>query len=108
MKAGDLCSMLLDGWHDGALYKTNYTLSGLSPDKRYTVPVAVESEGHRCFHTPGKLTFNMAPMGRVFGHGASSGSEMSEGVFDILVQDCIAGNLLNGLQIKEIIDRGDR
>lgn len=29
MKAGDLCSMLLDGRRDGALYGTNYTLSEL-------------------------------------------------------------------------------
>jgi len=41
------------------------------------------------------------------GHGISIGSEMSGGVRNVLVQDCIAGDLLNGLQIKGTKDRGN-
>lgn len=41
------------------------------------------------------------------GHGISIGSEMSGGVRDVLVQDCVAGNLLNGMQIKATKDRGN-
>ncbi len=40
------------------------------------------------------------------GHGISIGSEMSGGVSDVLVQDCKAGNLLHGMQIKCTKDRG--
>ncbi len=40
------------------------------------------------------------------GHGISIGSEMSGGVSDVLVQDCQAGALLNGMQIKGTKDRG--
>ena len=40
------------------------------------------------------------------GHGISIGSEMSGGVSDVLVQDCKAGNLLHGMQIKGTKDRG--
>ncbi|WP_421940012.1 glycoside hydrolase family 28 protein [Pedobacter sp.] len=40
------------------------------------------------------------------GHGISIGSEMSGGVSDVLVQDCKAGNLLHGMQIKGTRDRG--
>ncbi|MGI4863039.1 MAG: glycosyl hydrolase family 28 protein [Janthinobacterium lividum] len=40
------------------------------------------------------------------GHGISIGSEMSGGVSDVLVQDCQAGALLHGLQIKGTKDRG--
>lgn len=40
------------------------------------------------------------------GHGISIGSEMSGGVRDVLVRDCVAGNLLNGMQIKGTKDRG--
>ncbi len=40
------------------------------------------------------------------GHGISIGSEMSGGVRNVLVEDCVAGNLLNGLQIKATKDRG--
>lgn len=40
------------------------------------------------------------------GHGISIGSEMSGGVSDILVQDCQAGALLNGMQIKGTQERG--
>ncbi len=40
------------------------------------------------------------------GHGISIGSEMSGGVRGVLVQDCIAGDLLNGMQIKATKDRG--
>ncbi|TWI85612.1 polygalacturonase [Lacibacter cauensis] len=40
------------------------------------------------------------------GHGISIGSEMSGGVSAVLVQDCKAGALLHGLQIKGTKDRG--
>lgn len=40
------------------------------------------------------------------GHGISIGSEMSGGVSDVLVQDCSAGALLHGVQIKGTKDRG--
>lgn len=42
----------------------------------------------------------------VRGHGISIGSEMSGGVSDVLVQDCKAGALLNGMQIKGTKERG--
>jgi exo-poly-alpha-galacturonosidase len=40
------------------------------------------------------------------GHGISIGSEMSGGVSKVLVQDCKAGALLNGMQIKGTKERG--
>lgn len=40
------------------------------------------------------------------GHGISIGSEMSGGVSDVLVQDCKAGKLLHGMQIKGTKERG--
>ncbi len=40
------------------------------------------------------------------GHGISIGSEMSGGVRDVLVEDCVAGDLLYGFQIKATKDRG--
>jgi len=40
------------------------------------------------------------------GHGISIGSEMSGGVRGVLVEDCVAGDLLNGLQIKATPERG--
>lgn len=40
------------------------------------------------------------------GHGISIGSEMSGGVKDVLIMDCRAGDLLNGLQIKATHERG--
>lgn len=40
------------------------------------------------------------------GHGISIGSEMSGGVRDVLVQDCKAGALLHGMQIKGTKERG--
>ncbi len=40
------------------------------------------------------------------GHSIAIGSEMSGGVSDVLVRDCITGNLLHGLQIKGTKDRG--
>lgn len=42
----------------------------------------------------------------VKGHGLSIGSEMSGGVSGVLIQDCYAGDLLNGLQIKATPERG--
>jgi hypothetical protein len=43
----------------------------------------------------------------VRGHGISIGSEISGGVRGVLVEDCVAGDLLNGLQIKATKDRGN-
>jgi len=40
------------------------------------------------------------------GHGISIGSEISGGVSDVLVRDCKAGALLNGMQIKGTKERG--
>jgi polygalacturonase len=40
------------------------------------------------------------------GHGISIGSEMSGGVNGVLVQDCKAGVLINGMQIKGTKERG--
>jgi len=40
------------------------------------------------------------------GHGISIGSEMSGGVEGVLVQDCKAGALLHGMQIKGTKERG--
>ena len=42
----------------------------------------------------------------VKGHGISIGSEMSGGVSDVFVQDCKAGALLHGMQIKATKERG--
>jgi exo-poly-alpha-galacturonosidase len=42
----------------------------------------------------------------VRGHGISIGSEISGGVSDVLVQDCKAGALINGMQIKGTKERG--
>ncbi len=40
------------------------------------------------------------------GHGISIGSEMSGGVRGVRVEDCVAGELINGLQIKGTPERG--
>ncbi len=40
------------------------------------------------------------------GHGISIGSEMSGGVRNVLVEDCVAGPLLHGMQIKATPERG--
>lgn len=40
------------------------------------------------------------------GHGISIGSEMSGGVRNVLIRDCVAENLLNGMQIKGTPARG--
>ena len=56
----------------------------------------------------GKPTRNVNITNCVFtkGHGISIGSEMSGGVSDVLVQDCTAGALLHGMQIKGTKARG--
>lgn len=56
----------------------------------------------------GKPTRNVNITNCVFtrGHGISIGSEMSGGVSDVLVQDCTAGALLYGMQIKGTKARG--
>jgi polygalacturonase len=43
----------------------------------------------------------------VAGHGISIGSEISGGIRNVLVEDCVAGKLINGLQIKATKDRGN-
>lgn len=40
------------------------------------------------------------------GHGISIGSEMSGGVRGVLIEDCVAGDLLHGMQIKATPARG--
>jgi exo-poly-alpha-galacturonosidase len=40
------------------------------------------------------------------GHGISIGSEISGGIRNVLVQDCEAGNLVNGFQVKATKARG--
>ena len=40
------------------------------------------------------------------GHGISIGSEMSGGIRGVRVEDCVAGPLLHGMQIKATKDRG--
>ena len=40
------------------------------------------------------------------GHGISIGSEISGGVRGVLVEDCVAGDLIYGLQIKATPERG--
>jgi len=40
------------------------------------------------------------------GHGISIGSEMSGGVEDVIIRDCIAGHLKYGMQIKVTKERG--
>jgi polygalacturonase len=40
------------------------------------------------------------------GHGISIGSEISGGVRGVLIEDCVAGPLLHGLQIKGTEERG--
>lgn len=70
--------------------------------------IAIKSGKNPEGYTIGKPTRNVNISNCVFtrGHGISIGSEMSGGVSDVLVQDCIAGALLHGMQIKGTKDRG--
>ncbi|QIL38253.1 glycoside hydrolase family 28 protein [Pedobacter sp. HDW13] len=70
--------------------------------------IAIKSGKNPEGFTIGKPTRNVNIRNCVFtrGHGISIGSEMSGGVSDVLVQDCTAGALLHGMQIKGTKDRG--
>ncbi|SDD92356.1 glycosyl hydrolase family 28 protein [Pedobacter soli] len=70
--------------------------------------IAIKSGKNPEGYTIGKPTRNVNISNCVFtrGHGISIGSEMSGGVSDVLVQDCTAGALLHGMQIKGTKDRG--
>ncbi len=70
--------------------------------------IAIKSGKNPEGFTIGKPTRNVRITDCNFtrGHGISIGSEMSGGVSDVLVQDCKAGNLLHGMQIKGTKERG--
>lgn len=70
--------------------------------------IAIKSGKNPEGYTIGKPTKNVriTDCDFVKGHGISIGSEMSGGVSDVLVQDCKAGKLLHGLQIKGTKERG--
>lgn len=70
--------------------------------------IAIKSGKNPEGFTIGKPTRNVRITDCDFirGHGISIGSEMSGGVSDVLVQDCKAGALLHGMQIKGTKDRG--
>jgi exo-poly-alpha-galacturonosidase len=69
--------------------------------------IAIKSGKNPEGYTIGKPTRNVRVTDCEFvkGHGISIGSEMSGGVSDILVQDCKAGALLHGLQVKGTKER---
>lgn len=70
--------------------------------------IAIKSGKNPEGFTIGKPTRNVRITNCNFieGHGISIGSEMSGGVIDVLVQDCKAGALKNGMQIKGTKERG--
>jgi exo-poly-alpha-galacturonosidase len=70
--------------------------------------IAIKSGKNPEGYTIGKPTRNVRITDCEFikGHGISIGSEMSGGVSDVLVQDCKAGALLHGLQVKGTKERG--
>ncbi|QJD95243.1 glycoside hydrolase family 28 protein [Mucilaginibacter robiniae] len=70
--------------------------------------IAIKSGKNPEGNVIGKPTRNVRIMDCDFtkGHGISIGSEMSGGVSNVLVQDCHAGALLHGLQIKGTKERG--
>ena len=70
--------------------------------------IAIKSGKNPEGYTIGKPTRNVQITNCNFikGHGISIGSEMSGGVSDVLVQDCQAGALLHGMQIKGTKERG--
>ncbi|WP_448699234.1 glycosyl hydrolase family 28 protein [Mucilaginibacter sp. AW1-3] len=70
--------------------------------------IAIKSGKNPEGYTIGKPTKNVriTDCNFVKGHGISIGSEMSGGVSDVLVQDCKAGALLHGMQIKGTKERG--
>lgn len=70
--------------------------------------IAIKSGKNPEGFTIGKPTKNVRITDCDFrrGHGISIGSEMSGGVSEVLVQDCKAGPLLHGMQIKGTKARG--
>lgn len=70
--------------------------------------IAIKSGKNPEGFTVGKPTTNVRITDCDFkkGHGISIGSEMSGGVSGVLVQNCKAGNLLHGMQIKGTKERG--
>ena len=70
--------------------------------------IAIKSGKNPEGYTIGKPTTNVQVTNCNFvrGHGISIGSEMSGGVSNVLVQDCKAGALLYGMQIKGTQKRG--
>ncbi len=70
--------------------------------------IAIKSGKNPEGYTIGKPTRNVriTDCNFVKGHGISIGSEISGGVSDVLVQDCKAGALLHGMQIKGTKERG--
>ncbi len=70
--------------------------------------IAIKSGKNPEGYYVGKPTINVRVTNCDFirGHGISIGSEMSGGVSNVLVQDCKAGALLHGVQIKGTKDRG--
>lgn len=106
--------------HDLNISSTAHNGDGLDPDSSDDSYIfnCTFSTGDDCIaiksgknpegYTIGKPTRNVNISNCEFtrGHGISIGSEMSGGVSDVLVQDCTAGALLHGMQIKGTKDRG--
>jgi polygalacturonase len=135
-KNSPLYEISLNGSLAGTTTKTNYSFSNLSAGTEYMLRIRLKQAGNKFrgkFNTikfttasPGKM-YNILDYGArpdssysntraiqaaidacdfIRGHGISIGSEMSGGVSDVLVQDCKAGALLHGVQIKATKDRG--
>lgn len=70
--------------------------------------IAIKSGKNPEGYYAGKPTSNVriSDCDFIRGHGISIGSEMSGGVSNVLIQDCKAGALLHGVQIKATKDRG--
>ncbi|MDT3403717.1 glycoside hydrolase family 28 protein [Mucilaginibacter terrae] len=106
--------------HDLDIVSTAHNGDGLDPDSSddsYIFNcsfstgddcIAIKSGKNPEGYTIGRPTRNVQITNCNFtkGHGISIGSEMSGGVSDVLVQDCTAGALLNGMQIKGTKERG--
>lgn len=106
--------------HDLKIVSTAHNGDGLDPDSSddsYIFNcsfstgddcIAIKSGKNPEGYTIGKPTRNVRITDCDFikGHGISIGSEMSGGVSDVLVQDCKAGALLHGLQVKGTKERG--
>lgn len=106
--------------HDLNIVSTAHNGDGLDPDSSddsYIFNcsfstgddcIAIKSGKNPEGFTIGKPTRNVQITNCNFtkGHGISIGSEMSGGVSDVLVQDCTAGALLHGMQIKGTKERG--